>query len=58
MTEQFFQLASSSRESGTFPSQSEVNPKGHTSSSFGNPSESVRKVNSVISLHSGREIDN
>ena len=58
MTEQFSKLASSSREPGTFPSHPEVNPKGHTSSSSGNPSESVRKVNSVISLRSGREIDN
>jgi len=56
---QFFQLASSSRESGTFSSQPEVNPKGHASSSSGgNPSEPVRKVNAVISLCSGREIDN
>ena len=53
ITEQFFQLASSSREPGTFPSQPEVNPKGHTSSSSGSPSESVRKVNAVISLRSG-----
>jgi len=58
MIEQFFQLASSSREPGTFPSQPEVNPKGHTSSSSGDPSELVRKVNAVISLRSGREIDN
>jgi len=54
VTEQFFILASSSRESGTFPSQPEVNPKGHaSSSSTANPSESVRKVNAVISLRSG-----
>jgi len=59
MTEHFFQLASSSRESGTFPSQPEVNPKGHTSSSSGaNTNESMRKVNAVISLQFGREIDN
>jgi len=58
MSEQFFQLASSSREPGTFPSQPEVNPKGHASSSSRNPSEPVRKVNAVISLHFGREIDN
>ena len=45
MTEQFFQLASSSRKSGTFPSQPELNPKGHASSSSGaNPSESVSEV--------------
>jgi len=51
MTEQFSQLASSSRELGAFPSQLEVNPKGHTSSSSGaNPSEFVRKVNIVIYL--------
>ena len=31
MTEQFSQLASFSREPGTFPSQLEVNPKGHAS---------------------------
>jgi len=35
-----------------------VNPKGHASSSSGNPSEPVRKVNAVISLRSSREIDN
>jgi len=59
MTEQVSQLASSSREPGTFPSQPKVNPKGHTSSSSGgNPSEAVRKVNAVISLRSDREIDN
>ena len=57
MTEQFFKLASSSRESGTFPSQPEVNPKGHASSSSDNPNEPVRKVNVLISLHSGREVD-
>jgi len=51
MTEQFFQLASSSREPGTFSSQPKVNPKGHTSSSSSaNPSESMRKVNAVIPL--------
>ena len=50
ITEQFSQLASSSRELGTFPSQPEVNPKGHASSSSGNPNESRRKVNTVISL--------
>ena len=58
MTEQFSQLASSSREPGTFPSQPKVNPKGHASSSSANPNEPVRKVNAVISLHSGREVDN
>jgi len=58
ITEQFFQLASSSRKPGAFPSQPEVNPKGHASSSFDNPKESVRKVNAVISLCSGREVDN
>ena len=58
-TEQFFQLASSSREPGTFLSQPVVNPKGHTFSSSGaNPSEFVRKLNAVISLRFGREIDN
>jgi len=57
MTEWFSPLASSSRKTGTFSSQLEVNPKGHASSS-GNSSESVRKVNVVISLHYGREIDN
>jgi len=36
-----------------------VNLKGHASSSTGaNPSDSVRKVNAVISLRSDREIDN
>jgi len=51
MTEQLFQLASSSRETSTFPSQPEVNPKGHASSySDANPSEPVRKVNAIISL--------
>jgi len=58
MTEQFFHLASSSRERGTFLSQPKVNPKGHASPSTGNPNEPMRKVNAVISLHSGREVDN
>ena len=58
MTEQFYQLASSSRELGTFPSQPEVNSNGHASSFSGNLNEPVRKVNVVISLCSGREIDN
>jgi len=54
MTELFSQLVSSSREPGTFPSQPEVN----ASSSFGvNPNELVRKVNAVIFLQSGQEID-
>ena len=53
VTEQFFQLASSSRKPGTFPSQPEVNPKGHASSSSSSPSELARKVNTVISLCSG-----
>ena len=54
MTEQFFQLASSSKKAGTFPSQSEVNPQGHVSfSSSANSSEPVRKMNAVISLRSG-----
>jgi len=36
-----------------------VNPKGHAASSSGeNPSKPVRKVNVVLSLRSGREIDN
>ena len=59
MTEQFFQLASSIRKPSTFPTQPELNPKGHASSSYGvNPSENVRKVNTIISLRSGREINN
>jgi len=58
MTEQFSQLASSSREPGTFPSQPEVNPKGHTFSSSGNANEPARKVNAITTLHSGREVDN
>lgn len=59
MTEQFSQLASSSRKPGTFSSQLEVNPKSHAFSSSGaNPSEAVRKVNAVLSLQAGREIDN
>jgi len=58
MTEQFSQLASSFRESGTFPCQLEVNPKGDPSSSSGNRSESLRKVNVLRSLRSSREIDN
>jgi len=58
MSEQFFQLASSSRKPGTFLSQPEVNPKGHASPSSGNPREPVRKVNAVISLHSSGEVDN
>ena len=36
-----------------------MNLKGHTSSSFSvNPSKPVRKVNAVISLRSGRKINN
>ena len=36
-----------------------MNPKGHASSSFGaKPSKIVRKFNEVISLRSGRDIDN
>jgi len=58
MTEQFSQLALSSKDLGTFPSQPKVNPKGHASPSSGNPNELVRKVNAVISLHSDREADN
>ena len=34
-----------------------MNPKDHASSSSGNPNEPVRKVNAVISLCSGRELD-
>ena len=57
--EQFFQLASSSKEPDAFPSQLEVKSKGHASSSSGtNPSEPIRKVNAVIFLRYGREIDN
>ena len=58
MTEQFSQLASSSREPDTFSSQPEMNPKGYASSSYGEPNKPVRKVNAVISLRSGREVDN
>jgi len=58
MTKPFSQLASSSRKLGTFLSQPKVNPKGHTSSSSGNPNEPVKKLNAVTSLHSGREVDN
>jgi len=58
MTEQFFQLALSSRKPGIFPSQPEMNSKDHGSSSAGNPNEPVRKVNAVISLHSGQGVDN
>jgi len=46
-------------EPSAFPSQPELNPRGHTSSSSTvNPSESMRKVNIVTSLRSSREIDN
>ena len=60
MTEQFSQLASSSREPGTFPSQPEVNPKGLVCSPSSGPSssENVRKINAIISLRPGRKIDN
>jgi len=57
MTKQFSPLASPSKEPCNFPSQPEVNLKGDTSSS-GNPSEPVRKLNIVISLRYSREIDN
>ena len=49
MTEQFSQLALSSKEPDTFSSQLEMNPKSHASSSSSNPNESMRKVNTVIS---------
>ena len=51
---------SSAGESDTFHNQLEMNPKGLTasSSSGANPSENVRKVNVVISLILGQEIDN
>jgi len=59
MTKQFFKLALSSRESGTFSSKPEMNPKGHASfSSNINHNEFVSKVNAVISLRSSEEIDN
>ena len=58
ITEQFSQLASSSREPGAFPSQPEVNPKGLPSSSGLPPNNNVRKINAVISLKLGGEIDN
>ena len=35
-----------------------MNPKGHASSSSGNPSEPTRKVNAAISLCSDRQVDN
>ena len=58
MTEQFSQLVSSSREPDTFSSQPEMNPKGYASSSYGEPNKPVRKVNAVISLRFGKEVDN
>ena len=58
MTKQFSQLASSSTELGTLPSQPEMNPKGLPSSSRLPSNDNVRKINAVISLRSGREIDN
>ena len=59
MTEQFFQLASSSREPGTFTSQPEVNLKGLISYPSSGPtsSENVRKKNAIISLRSSQKID-
>ena len=54
MTRQFFQSASSTRDSGTCSSPLEVNPKSYASSSFRiNPSEVMRKINAIISLRSG-----
>ena len=53
MTEQFVQLTSSSGKPGTFPSQPELNPKGHASSSSSNHSEPMTKVNALITLCSG-----
>jgi len=35
-----------------------MNHKGHASSSSGNPNKPIRKVNTVLSLRSGREVDN
>jgi len=50
MTEQFFQLATFSRESGTFPSKPEMNPKGLASSSRPSPFKNGT-INVVISLN-------
>ena len=60
MTEQFSQLASSSRGIGTFPSQPEVIPKFLVSSPSFTPLsfDNVRKINEIISLRSDQEIDN
>jgi len=58
MIEQFSLLASSFRKLGTFLSQPKVNPKGYASPPSGNPSELLRKLNVVISLRPGREVDN
>jgi len=58
MTEQFFQLASSSKEASTFPNQPEMNPKGLVSSFGPSTFENVRKINAIISFRSVQEIDN
>ena len=44
------------RKKGTFPSQSETNPEGETSSD--STPDIFRKVNVIITLRSGKEIDN
>jgi len=56
ITKQFSQTAIANREKGTFPSQPETNPKGKISS--GSTPDTFRKVNAIITLRSGKEIDN
>lgn len=55
ISEQFAQSARSNKERWTFPSQSEVNSRERSSSSFG-PSD-VRKVNFIISIWSDKKVD-
>ena len=56
ITEQFSQSAIGNKEKETFPSQPKTNPKGGTS--FSSTSNSFRKINTIITLKSGEEIDN
>ena len=53
MSEQFAQLAISTREKGVFPSQPEVNPRG---GSLFDPND-VQKVNVIIALRLGKKVD-
>jgi len=56
MIEQFSQFAIVNKVKGTFFSHSEIDLKGGTSSS--SVPDNLRKVNAIITLRLGREVDN